>query len=191
MSTIHFYIILKLEAVIYALKSCLSTIHFYIILKLGLYLCMKNDGLSTIHFYIILKPLRVLRPQRVQFEYHTFLHHSQTSICDHDCVWTFEYHTFLHHSQTGVFRTGCCRAFEYHTFLHHSQTMTFIPGKGKEFEYHTFLHHSQTSNSKIICHHLHIQNKVLKPPLINFTSIFIYNISHSPFYTSLFLIFNK
>lgn len=75
--------------------------------------------------------------------------------------------------------------------LHHSQTYNPSVITAVQLVYHTFLHHSQTSNSKIICHHLHIQNKVLKPPLINFTSIFIYNISHSPFYTNLFLIFNK
>ena len=35
-----------------------------------------------------------------QFEYHTFLHHSQTihGVCN-PISW-FEYHTFLHHSQT-------------------------------------------------------------------------------------------
>ena len=36
------------------------------------------------------------------FEYHTFLHHSQTLIL---CImdgYRFEYHTFLHHSQTHI-----------------------------------------------------------------------------------------
>ena len=35
--------------------DCLSTIHFYIILKLIKTSSYNNTGLSTIHFYIILK----------------------------------------------------------------------------------------------------------------------------------------
>ena len=35
-----------------------------------------------------------------QFEYHTFLHHSQTVTDLLQEEWEFEYHTFLHHSQT-------------------------------------------------------------------------------------------
>ena len=34
----------------------------------------------------------------------------------------FEYHTFLHHSQTTKVRGVDFVGFEYHTFLHHSQT---------------------------------------------------------------------
>ena len=34
----------------------------------------------------------------------------------------FEYHTFLHHSQTFVQTNATHFSFEYHTFLHHSQT---------------------------------------------------------------------
>ena len=33
----------------------------------------------------------------------------------------FEYHTFLHHSQTDSFKLLPMALFEYHTFLHHSQ----------------------------------------------------------------------
>ena len=36
----------------------------------------------------------------------------------------FEYHTFLHHSQTYYLSIGAPDLFEYHTFLHHSQTNT-------------------------------------------------------------------
>ena len=42
-----------------------------------------------------------------QFEYHTFLHHSQTvirQIIEHS---QFEYHTFLHHSQTSNLKMNC------------------------------------------------------------------------------------
>ena len=34
----------------------------------------------------------------------------------------FEYHTYLHHSQTVVGYSGGMVGFEYHTYLHHSQT---------------------------------------------------------------------
>ena len=35
---------------------------------------------------------------------------------------SFEYHTFLHHSQTDEMYAPLKELFEYHTFLHHSQT---------------------------------------------------------------------
>ena len=37
-------------------------------------------------------------------------------------IYQFEYHTFLHHSQTKVHEQCRNEQFEYHTFLHHSQT---------------------------------------------------------------------
>ena len=36
----------------------------------------------------------------IRFEYHTFLHHSQTVHIAPPTLIRFEYHTFLHHSQT-------------------------------------------------------------------------------------------
>ena len=70
-------------------------------------------------------------------------------------IYQFEYHTFLHHSQTTSTATIPSASFEYHTFLHHSQTSDeYVEGED-EFEYHTFLHHSQTSNLKMNCFHLH------------------------------------
>ena len=68
---------------------------------------------------------------------------------------SFEYHTFLHHSQTMRDLAIECLQFEYHTFLHHSQTPVGIVNTLPLFEYHTFLHHSQTSNLKMNCFHLH------------------------------------
>ena len=56
----------------------------------------------------------------------------------------FEYHTFLHHSQTEVVNWILRKWFEYHTFLHHSQTLNKYMLMLDQFEYHTFLHHSQT-----------------------------------------------
>ena len=56
------------------------------------------------------------------FEYHTFLHHSQTCPDNPDKRLLFEYHTFLHHSQTYEKQFRYDGKFEYHTFLHHSQT---------------------------------------------------------------------
>ena len=67
----------------------------------------------------------------------------------------FEYHTFLHHSQTSFTPSYDVFRFEYHTFLHHSQTMEVLGMAIYQFEYHTFLHHSQTSNLKMNCFHLH------------------------------------
>ena len=66
-----------------------------------------------------------------------------------------EYHTFLHHSQTTMKQAFMEAMLEYHTFLHHSQTPLEAYVHTFSLEYHTFLHHSQTSNSKMTCHHLH------------------------------------
>ena len=70
-------------------------------------------------------------------------------------IYQFEYHTFLHHSQTVLASVVAYYMFEYHTFLHHSQTCLVISMSDFMFEYHTFLHHSQTSNLKMNCFHLH------------------------------------
>ena len=70
-------------------------------------------------------------------------------------IYQFEYHTFLHHSQTKLTAPKKAKAFEYHTFLHHSQTLRRSETVVGTFEYHTFLHHSQTSNLKMNCFHLH------------------------------------
>ena len=42
-----------------------------------------------------------------QFEYHTFLHHSQTKNGEQHTQREFEYHTFLHHSQTSNLKMNC------------------------------------------------------------------------------------
>ena len=42
-----------------------------------------------------------------QFEYHTFLHHSQTINTSFVDDFWFEYHTFLHHSQTSNLKMNC------------------------------------------------------------------------------------
>ena len=78
MSTIHFYIILKQRCKTVALMEGLSTIHFYIILKRFLFSLLTTPCLSTIHFYIILKLPVSIEVYCIGFEYHTFLHHSQT-----------------------------------------------------------------------------------------------------------------
>ena len=61
----------------------LSTIHFYIILKLTASRWMATCSLSTIHFYIILKHYMIETGEPYLFEYHTFLHHSQTVQLEH------------------------------------------------------------------------------------------------------------
>ena len=78
LSTIHFYIILKPETASSRTDWGLSTIHFYIILKLCQFSVLFTLSLSTIHFYIILKPSPSFYSRLMWFEYHTFLHHSQT-----------------------------------------------------------------------------------------------------------------
>ena len=101
---------------------CLSTIRFYIILKpCGSSQCC-NSCLSTIRFYIILKLSITHWIGGTLFEYHTFLHHSQTALKRFHRMRPFEYHTFLHHSQTHESYLSHRSKFEYHTFLHHSQT---------------------------------------------------------------------
>ena len=80
----------------------------------------------------------------------------------------FEYHTFLHHSQTDGTVTMNLPEFEYHTFLHHSQTTGTVREHIDQFEYHTFLHHSQTDifhpsfNKSLSTIHFYI---ILKPQI--------------------------
>ena len=178
-------------------KRSLSTIHFYIILKLKnrLHICFD---VWVPYIFTSFSNDNVAGELDAQFEYHTFLHHSQTSVAGFVFKIQFEYHTFLHHSQTGNtlapllfslstihfyiilkhdgYMSGDGRVwvpyiftsfsnlidddlraieFEYHTFLHHSQTVFSVQMYCSLFEYHTFLHHSQTSNSKMKCHHSH------------------------------------
>lgn len=79
--------------------------------------------------------------------------------------------------------------FPCYLLLHHSQTFLLIRLLTIPFEYHLLLHHSQTSNSKMKCHHLH--KAWYSNTLINFTSVFIYNITNPPFQASPFLVFDK
>ena len=100
LSTIRFYIILKPCGSSQCCNSCLSTIRFYIILKHARGIANRFSGLSTIRFYIILKLSITHWIGGTLFEYHTFLHHSQTALKRFHRMRPFEYHTFLHHSQT-------------------------------------------------------------------------------------------
>ena len=103
-------------------------------------------------------------------------------------VW-FPCYLLLHHSQTFLLIRLLTIPFEYHLLLHHSQTLVSSEKQCSEFEYHLLLHHSQTSNSKMKCHHLH--KAWYSNTLINFTSVFIYNITNPPFQASPFLVFDK
>ena len=100
--------------------------------------------LNTIHIYIILKLLDIHNWDCFVFEYHTYLHHSQTMEGNVCFSSMFEYHTYLHHSQTHFSAQLYVIMFEYHTYLHHSQTEVRNGKHGIMFEYHTYLHHSQT-----------------------------------------------
>ena len=79
-STIHFYIILKRARAMDGTGQCFSTIHFYIILKPTRYRRYGRKSFSTIHFYIILKLIYKHYLSDIRFQYHTFLHHSQTHL---------------------------------------------------------------------------------------------------------------
>ena len=122
-STIRFYIILKPALTPYDMEKRFSTIRFYIILKLPFGYGRHKSGFSTIRFYIILKLIPFCDALFFSFQYHTFLHHSQTDFQSWRVLLWFQYHTFLHHSQTHLIMLLWFMAFQYHTFLHHSQTL--------------------------------------------------------------------
>ena len=109
--------------------------------------------------------------------YHTFLHHSQTSLGGDTAkaglctihfyiilklvfvnilfatsLCTIHFYIILKHPLSGI---SSGSLLVYHTFLHHSQTDSDPKICSSGLVYHTFLHHSQTSNSKMKCHHLH------------------------------------
>ena len=70
-------------------------------------------------------------------------------------IYQFEYHTFLHHSQTYLCGDGGGRSLStIHFYIILKQVAVWDSGR-PWFEYHTFLHHSQTSNLKMNCFHLH------------------------------------
>ncbi len=76
--------------------------------------------LSTIHFYIILK--HTLGSIIESFEYHTFLHHSQTlTACNRSSLSTIHFYIILKLPISNL-----QNLFEYHTFLHHSQTCIIV-----------------------------------------------------------------
>ena len=131
----------------------------------------------------------LIRLLTIPFEYHLLLHHSQTLVSSEKQCSEFEYHLLLHHSQTDIRQDIGGVLFEYHLLLHHSQTFKRFTTIFLKFEYHLLLHHSQTSNSKMKCHHLH--KAWYSNTLINFTSVFIYNITNPPFQASPFLVFDK
>ena len=131
----------------------------------------------------------LIRLLTIPFEYHLLLHHSQTNTINTRLIPMFEYHLLLHHSQTSGMLLITTFPFEYHLLLHHSQTQMITVTHRGLFEYHLLLHHSQTSNSKMKCHHLH--KAWYSNTLINFTSVFIYNITNPPFQASPFLVFDK
>ena len=116
-----FYIIFKHRNCAFALWKSFSTIHFYIILKPDQWFPFPEFRFSTIHFYIILK--RNTEPIAEFFVSVPYIFTSFSNIMDNSWVFDlFQYHTFLHHSQTSQQQFCCANWFQYHTFLHHSQT---------------------------------------------------------------------
>ena len=98
-STIRFYIILKPDCRWSDRNVCFSTIRFYIILKLP-HVIPLMDLVSVPYVFTSFSNLCVRITVIPQFQYHTFLHHSQTTSSVCQIVTPFQYHTFLHHSQT-------------------------------------------------------------------------------------------
>ena len=86
----------------------------------------------------------------------------------------FQYHTFLHHSQT---RPGPLRApewFQYHTFLHHSQTsirQIYTRFCFSTIHFYIILKPQIQKRTAIIC-----AKQGTQTHLIDFTLISIYNI---------------
>ena len=100
LSTIRFYIILKPCGSSQCCNSCLSTIRFYIILKHARGIANRFSGLSTIRFYIILKHARGIANRFSGLSTIRFYIILKLSITHWIGGTLFEYHTFLHHSQT-------------------------------------------------------------------------------------------
>ena len=98
-STIRFYIILKLSLFLVVPYASFSTIRFYIILKP---ICQREQiftSFSTIRFYIILKRPPNLRQNSLVSVPYVFTSFSNPAAM-FLTVFRFQYHTFLHHSQT-------------------------------------------------------------------------------------------
>ena len=155
----------------------------------GITVSRDTRWFCLIPLYIIFKPRGSESPSEVWFPCYLLLHHSQTNTINTRLIPMFEYHLLLHHSQTSGMLLITTFPFEYHLLLHHSQTISWVFNCAQSFEYHLLLHHSQTSNSKMKCHHLH--KAWYSNTLINFTSVFIYNITNPPFQASPFLVFDK
>ena len=174
-STIRFYIILKHSSGMFHSPMCFSTIRFYIILKRvirrlsfisvsvpyvftsfsnNVFIFSPLPKVSVPYVFTSFSNILYLLDYKHPFQYHTFLHHSQTPQAVQQAILLFQYHTFLHHSQTMNGDLVSIITFQYHTFLHHSQTDALFQFRRTMFQYHTFLHHSQTSNSKMNRHHL-------------------------------------
>ena len=125
----------------------LSTIHFYIILKQSLlhritwlvwvpYIFTSFSNITTVRtvacmvwvpyiFTSFSNPWNAMI-QIMSFEYHTFLHHSQTRTFRRSaspCVWVPYIFTSF---SNGIRISFTFAPFEYHTFLHHSQTVRVI-----------------------------------------------------------------
>ena len=120
-STIRFYIILKRVQEQQRLHRRFSTIRFYIILKQRsrrrkhqcvsvpyVFTSFSNRGSGFLGDLVVSVPYvftsfsnRIVRDNvNHSFQYHTFLHHSQTVEVNDISQPSFQYHTFLHHSQT-------------------------------------------------------------------------------------------
>ena len=185
-STIRFYIILKHSSGMFHSPMCFSTIRFYIILKRvirrlsfisvsvpyvftsfsnNVFIFSPLPKVSVPYVFTSFSNILYLLDYKHPFQYHTFLHHSQTPQAVQQAILLFQYHTFLHHSQTIGFRQITQLSFSTIRFyiilkpnpVRPEHSMVSVPyvftsfSNGRdgfccviEFQYHTFLHHSQT-----------------------------------------------
>ena len=98
-STIRFYIILKLRLT-FSMKSVVSVPYVFTSFSNTHPACFIAPCVSVPYIFTSFSNLRTIYKRQHKFQYHTFLHHSQTTKRIRNMVSLFQYHTFLHHSQT-------------------------------------------------------------------------------------------
>ena len=150
LSTIHFYIILKQPVPALLLWPRLSTIHFYIILKPCLCIHsfpvvwvpyiftsfsnslyqMRMDRLVWVP-YIFTSFSNAPTIENIQdlFEYHTFLHHSQTDIpvqADEDGLSTIHFYIILKRETVNMHRASCLSTIHFYIILKRSGIIAVV-----------------------------------------------------------------
>ena len=150
-------------------RICVSVPHVFTSFS-NMLLCAIPEPVVSVPYVFTSFSNRNIRSFRdCRFQYHTFLHHSQTDALARVGISKFQYHTFLHHSQTfwwnisfkhlvsvpyiftsfsnfTFFAIHLVRVSVPYIFTSFSN-VSLIAYDKHVFQYHTFLHHSQTSNA--------------------------------------------